>query len=160
MNQRIKLSCELYNLNENLALKALTEAKPETLDVRPMDRANSIAWIFVHITGSRFLLGKHLGLKNEFKWAELYNAKDGLAEAGAYPSIDELKEAYGEITSALNSRFEELTDADLDAASPFNVPGVEESIAGAIAALAFHESYHVGQMAYALRLHGGDQLVG
>jgi uncharacterized damage-inducible protein DinB len=160
MNPRIKLSVELYHLNEYLTLKALKEADAGSLDTRPLDKANSFAWIFGHITGSRFQIGKQLGLKNEFKWTELYNMRADVKEPDAYPSIDELKEAFGEICAALKGRFEELTDADLDGEPPFKIPGIEESMAGTISFMAFHEAYHVGQLAYVQRLNGGEQLVG
>jgi uncharacterized damage-inducible protein DinB len=160
MNPRIKLSVELHHLNEYLVRKALQEADAKTLDERPMDRANSFAWILGHITASRFILGKQLGLKNEYKWAELYNAESDVRDTEAHPSIDQLKEAYDEICAALNSRFEKLSDADLDGEPPFKPPGIEESVAGMISVMAFHEAYHVGQFAYLQRLHGGEKLVG
>jgi hypothetical protein len=160
MNPRIKLSVELYTLNEYLALKALKEAKPETLDDRPLDKANSFAWIFGHITGSRFQVAKMIGLDKEFKWGDLYDMGAGVKDAAAYPSLDDLTGAYKEISAALNSRFEELTDADLDGEPAFKIPGIEESAAGMISFMAFHESYHIGQLAYLQRLHGGEKLVG
>jgi hypothetical protein len=160
MNLRIKLSAELYTVNRALALKALNEATPATLEVRPMDKANSFAWVFGHITGSRFQIGKLIGLMSEFPWTELYNAARDVRETDVYPSIDKLKSAYEEIGDRLNERFEELTEVDLDGASVLKIQGVEKSVAGMISAFAFHEAYHVGQLAYIQRLHGGEKLVG
>jgi uncharacterized damage-inducible protein DinB len=160
MNPRIKLSVELYTLNEHLALKALGEAKPETLDDRPLDKANSFAWIFGHITGSRFQVARMIGLDKEFPWGDVYNMGTEVKSSDSYPSVDKLKAAYEEISAALKERFEELTDADLDGEPAFKIPGIEESTAGMLSFMAFHEAYHVGQLAYIQRLHGGKGLVG
>jgi uncharacterized damage-inducible protein DinB len=160
MNTRIKLSAELYNLNEVLALKALNEATPATLEVRPMDKANSFAWVFGHIVNSRFHIAKAIGLDEKASFDELYSMGSDVRGADAYPSVDELKTAYADITGRLKARLEKLTDSDLDGAPAFKVPGIEESVAGLISFMAFHEAYHIGQLAYIQRLHGGPKLVG
>ena len=43
---------------------------------------------------------------------------------------------------------------------PYSIPGIEKTTAGTLAFLSLHESYHVGQLAYILRLHGREKLVG
>jgi uncharacterized damage-inducible protein DinB len=160
MIARIKLVTELYTVSERLALKAFGEMKPEDMYVRPNDKANSFHWVFGHITSSRYGLAKALGLNEDFAWEKLYDMGADVYDASAYPSIDELHAAFLSISTKLKARFETLTEADLEIEPPFSIPGVEKSTAGTLAFLSLHESYHVGQLAYILRLHGRAKLVG
>ena len=48
----------------------------------------------------------------------------------------------------------------LEGASPIEFPIESKTILGAIAFLALHESYHMGQLAYVRRFFDGTQLVG
>lgn len=160
MNQRIKLSTELYDLNRRLALKALDQLEPEQLHLRPQDCANSFQWVLGHIVAARFHLAMALGIDGQAPGDELYGAGADTHEPNAYPSIEELKTAYDDISDKLQERFRSITDGELDGAPPYKVPGIEETLAGLVSVQAFHEAYHVGQLAYIIRLHGCDRLVG
>lgn len=160
MSPRLELVSQLYNVTEQLALKALKEAKPETLNIRPNDKANSLAWVFGHIVASRLGIAKTLGIDESRDWDKLYDFGAEVKEPEAYPSIDELKETFADINAKLKARFEEMTDDDLKGEPAFKIPGIEESPAGIVAFMSLHESYHVGQLGYIQRLHGGEKLVG
>lgn len=160
MIPRIKLVTELYAVSERLALKALGEMKPEDLFVRPDDKANSFHWVFGHITSSRFGLAKALGLNDDVAWGKLYDMGADVYDASTYPPFEEIHAAFLDISKKLKARFETLTEADLAVEPPFSIPGIEKSTAGTLAFLSLHESYHVGQLAYILRLHGRAKLVG
>lgn len=160
MIPRIKLIAELYDVSERLALKALSEMKPDDLYSRPIDQANSFHWVFGHITASRYGLAKTLGLAESVSWEKLYDRGAELQDQTAYASIDEIKSALVHITKKLQQRFESITEQELTVEPPFSIPGTEKSIAGNLAFLSLHESYHVGQLAYILRLHGREKLVG
>jgi len=160
MNPRIKLVTELYEVSERLALKALNAVKTEDLYERPLDKANSFHWVFGHITASRYGLAKYIGMTESVPWEKLYEYGADVHDRSAYPTIDEIKTAFLEITKKLKARFETLTEKDLAGEPPFAIPGLEKSVAGILAFMSFHESYHVGQLAYLQRLHGGEKLVG
>ncbi len=104
MNPRIKLVTELYEISERLALKALGAAKPEDLYARPLDKANSFHWVFGHITASRYGLAKCLGMNENVAWEKLYEYGAELHDRSAYPTIDELKTAFADITKKLKAR--------------------------------------------------------
>jgi uncharacterized damage-inducible protein DinB len=160
MNPRIKLIVDLYNVNQGLALKSLGQAKPENLHVRPLDKGNSVYWVFAHITAYRYTLAKALGLDESFTWSEMFKFGSEPLDPAGYPSIDEIKSAFLDISEKLKKRFETVSEADLTKDPLFTIPGIEESFAGTLAFLSLHESYHVGQLAYLQRLHGGEKLIG
>ncbi len=160
MIPRIKLIVDLYGVSERLALKALGEMKPEDLYERPIDKANSFHWVFGHIASSRYGLARALGLKESVVWGELYDYGSDVYDVSKYPTIEEIHTAFIDITKKLKARFETLTDEDLAVEPPFTIPGIEKNAAGTLSFLSLHESYHVGQLAYILRLHGRDKLTG
>lgn len=160
MNPRIKLIVDLYNVNQALALKSLGQAKPENLHLRPQGTGNSVYWIFAHITVSRYSLAKALGMNESVMWGGMFELGSEPQDPAGYPSIDEIKAAFLEISDKLKRRFETVTEADLAKEPSFTIPGIEKSTAGILAFMSLHESYHVGQLAYLQRLQGGEKLVG
>ena len=160
MNPRIKLIVEVYSVSEALVLKAVGQAKEADLFIRPLDKGNSFHWVFGHITATRYSLAQALGLKASVAWEKLFEYGAETIDRAEYPSLDEIKTAFLDVSGKLKERFETATDQDLAVEPPFSISGVEKSLAGHLAFLSHHEGYHVGQLAYVLRLHGGDKLVG
>jgi uncharacterized damage-inducible protein DinB len=81
-------------------------------------------------------------------------------DPSAYPSIGEIHTSFLDISAKLKARFETLTEADLAGEPPYSIGGIEKTTAGLLAFSSLHESYHVGQLAYIIRMHGGKTLVG
>jgi hypothetical protein len=160
MNPQLKPIVDLYNVNTNLYLKALDMAEEKDLFDRPMGKANSLLWVAGHLAASRFTVANMLGLKVEFPKAELFNYGSEPTDSSAYPTIEEIVLAWNDISEKLMDQFEKVSDDVLAGKPPYDVPGVEKTVAGMVAFMQLHESYHVGQLAYINRLHGGDKLVG
>lgn len=160
MNQQLKPIVDLYNINTNLFLKALDMAEEKDIFDRPLDKANSLHWVAGHLTASRFTVAKMLGLEIEFPKAELFDNGAEPQDPSVYPTIKEIVLGWSDISEKLEILFERANDDILAGKPPFEVPGVEKTVAGMVAFLQLHESYHVGQMAYINRLHGGERLVG
>ena len=150
----------LYQVTQRLFDKASDEIKPEDVSVRPSDRGNSFLFVAGHITAYRYSVAALLGLKAEWPHKSLFERGAEIKDAAAYPSFEEIKKTFDDITLKINKRFDEVTEADLSGPAPFKMPGLEETSGGIVAFLAMHEAYHVGQLAYILRLHGGERLVG
>ncbi len=160
MNAQLKAIADLYSVNTNLFLKALDMADEKNLHDRPLGKANSLLWVAGHLTASRFTVANMLGLKEEFPKAELFNYGAEPKDPSEYPSIEDIVLGWNDIAEKLMAQFEKVSDDVLAGKPPFEVPGVEKTVAGMVAFLQLHESYHVGQLAYINRLHGGDKLVG
>ena len=62
--------------------------------------------------------------------------------------MDQLLAIWKETTAALIARFEALNGEQLSVESPCSFPVPDKTIRGAIGFMAYHEAYHVGQMAY------------
>ena len=160
MNQKMTYIANLYKVNTGLVIKALEMSNASEHHTRIGDKANSFHWIAGHLTASRFTVANMLGLNEQFPNDELFSFGSEPKDPSAYQSIDEIKQAWGEIAEKLLARLEEVTDADLDGEAPFEVPGVPKKIGDLVSFLQLHESYHVGQLAYINRMQGSERLVG
>jgi len=93
-------------------------------------------------------------------WTDLFTRGSALHEASRYPSRDEIDRAHRQIVDRLRARFDMLTEADL--ASPARgrqLPGAR-TVGDQLAFLAFHESYHIGQLAYVRKALGHSAIAG
>jgi uncharacterized damage-inducible protein DinB len=59
----------------------------------------------------------------------------------------------------LSAKYAELSDAELAAEAPFKLPTPDPTLRGMIAFFAYHESYHLGQIAYVRKWIGGPGIV-
>jgi len=150
----------LFHITQRLFDKASSEIKPENVTVRPDERGNSFLFVAGHITGYRYSVAALLGLKEEWPHKALFERGAEVTNPTSYPPLDDIRKAFSDISAKINTRFGDITEAELAKPAPFKMPGLEESAGGIIAFLAMHEAYHVGQLAYILRMHGGERLVG
>ena len=160
MLPQVSYIAQLYRVNAGLFDKAVGQAKPSAVSARPLDKANSFQYVAAHITNARYQLANLLGLPDQYPHAALFEFGAEPKEASAYPPLEEIRASFQDITAKLNRRLEEVTEKDLKGEPPFKMSDVEPTIGGLVALFQLHESYHVGQLAYILRLHGGGRLLG
>jgi len=93
-------------------------------------------------------------------WADLFARGAALGERSRYPSRDEIARVHAAIVGRLEVKFATLTDGDLVApARGRQLPGAK-TLSDQLAFLAFHESYHVGQLAYVRKALGHSAIAG
>ncbi len=160
MHQSIAQIAALYNLNTQLLTKTLAGIKDEDTFARPNDKANSANFIAGHTVSSRFSVASSLGMKEECPWGELYGMGAEIKDASEYPSMDEIKKVWDDLSAKLAARLEEVGEDVLNAEGAWQPPGCEKTNLGIASFMQFHESYHIGQLAYVSRLFGGEQLFG
>ena len=151
---------ELFAINNQLFPRALEDICEDDLYKRPGGRSNSIIWLAGHLTGARYLLANLLRVNEEFPYEGIFNRGTKPPSDDQLPKPDEIKAAWDGISDKLMAKLESVTDEELMTTSPMEFPTKDETILGAVAFMALHESYHVGQMAYVRRLLGYSQLVG
>jgi len=83
-----------------------------------------------------------------------------LSEHHSFGESEEIAGQWKIVSDVLMDRLNELTEDELDQPSSFNVPAGEQTVRGAVAFLHFHETYHIGQLAYLRKLFGYSQLAG
>ncbi len=160
MNPRLVPFAALYRSSEVLFEKALAGLTREQGLSRVGDGTNPPLWIAAHLATSRYGLGQLIGLGRPRPWGERFTRGSEVGELSAIPEADEIRSAWTSVSEALGPRLAQLTDAELDAPSPRKLPIEDASVLGAIGFLAYHEAYHIGQMAFVRRALGLGGLVG
>ena len=159
MDPVIAPSVAIYEINNRLFEKAVQGLSAEQLMSSVSEASNPILWIAGHVANTRFGLCAMLGRKLHRPWGDVFNRSATRPAADGYPELSAILGAWTEVSTALMPRFEELTDADLCAPAPRPFPIPDKSMRGAIAFLAYHEGYHLGQMAYIRKWLGFPGLV-
>jgi len=149
---------KLFATSDRLFLRALDGAPREALYHRPGGAGNPMLWIAGHATNvrARFLTG--LGRPHPLAWGDEFQRGGSSADESRWPDVAEIVAAWQAIATALHQRLDELTADELTATTP--MPGVDDTLLGAVTLIAFHDVYHVGQLGM-LRAHAGlGRLVG
>ncbi len=160
MDSRLAPLAEIFKLNTRLFAMALDGVDDELGQLRQGDRGNSLGWLAGHAASSRHVWAKLLGVNVDFPYPERFERGAKPSEDLDYPSLAELAEAWQGISSKALLAMEEAMPEILDAPVPFSTPSEDDSVLGALAFFALHESYHVGEMAYVRKLLGFSSLVG
>ena len=160
MDSQIESSAHQYGVSTSLFEMALDGLSEKELLQSVGDDSNPMIWIVGHLTSSRSSLLNLLGHEHKVPWGGLFARGATVDDPGQYPPMAEMLAIWKETTAALTARFEALTDEELSAESPRNFPVPDKTIRGAISFMAYHEAYHVGQMAYLRKWLGKGSLVG
>jgi uncharacterized damage-inducible protein DinB len=147
-------------LNAGLMKSTLDGLGERDLWTRQTDHNNPILWIFGHVVATRASLLHTLGEAFDTGWGKKFARGAPLLDKSEYPPIQEIQRVHHDVTERLKARFAALTDAEL-AGPPTapELPGVK-TLADQLAFFAFHESYHVGQMAYVRKGLGHSPVAG
>ena len=146
MNPQIKSVADLYAFNTLIVRASLDDLSNADAGRRWREgEGSSIAYLLGHLLSSRVGLLRRFGETEENPYAELFGGNAGAQDAAAYPPLEELARGWDDVAARLEStlagRDEEQVLAD---ASGFPIP--DQTARGALMFLAWHESYHIGQI--------------
>ena len=160
MDPLVNQSHQLYGISTALVEKAVRDFSDEEAARRVEGNSNCMLWLFGHLTSVRCSLAGMLGVKKEMPWQPLFRKGATGTDFSQYPKMAEIREVWQDITPQLFQLLETAGDEQLAAPAPRDFPIPDKTMRGAILFLAFHESYHVGQMSYLRKCLGKDNLVG
>jgi uncharacterized damage-inducible protein DinB len=150
----------IFKLNAGLMKSALDGLVDRDLWQRPTDRNNPMLWVFGHVVATRAMILGMLGEPFDTGWGDLFKRGAALQDAGRYPVRQEIERIHRDVVDRLKVKLAALTDADLArAAAGPALPGAK-TLADQLAFFAFHESYHVGQLAYIRKSLGHSAVAG
>ncbi len=158
MDPVIAAAAELFQVGGHLFPKSLEGLERGDLLRAPGD-ANPMIWLAGHLTYCRCAVSRFTGSNRELPWAELFGRYSKLADDSAYPSIDAVLAVWNEASAEIPERLKQLDEAALAAPAPSRMPVKDPSLRGAISFMAWHEAYHVGQMAYVRKWLGKGGLI-
>ena len=161
MNPRLDQFAKMFNFDSGIFSKALEGVKPEDLHATPNKDCASLLWLAGHLVKSRYYLANLIGASDEYEWSNMFNG-DGspIKDPSDYPSIEEIKKAFEDISKKLMSGFKKLDDSGLDKKLKSNWPQGDDTHFGAISFMCWHEGWHIGQMSVLRKQLGYKGLAG
>ena len=157
----IAQAAENYRFNNKFVLNSVQDLSPEEWVKRPGDVCNHVAWIVGHILWARTSILKRLGAEWSAPWLGLFARGARLDDGTAYPSSDTLIDAWKEVGAMLSQALEDASEEVVGkAATPPGPPSADGKVSGQIRFLAWHETYHVGQVSIVRSLLGHRGLMG
>ena len=137
-----------FTLNTSSLQKAVADLTPEQWLARPSDHSNHITWIAGHLIWARHALIDRVGGSWPCPGLEVFARSAKLGESASYPAPEELLRLWSESATAVEVTLTALTPEALAAPAPPGPPSPDGKVSGFIAVLAWHETYHLGQIAY------------
>ncbi len=146
MHDHIKSVADIYAFNTRIVSASLSDLSNEDAgrQWRKGD-GSSISFLLGHIMSSRVGLLKRFGETEDNPYAELFGAKASAQDVAAYPAISELAAGWTEVAARLDSTLDGLNEDQL-LVGVEGFPVSDQTARGALMFLAWHESYHVGQI--------------
>ena len=149
---------EILTLNNDFYAKAIEKLDDEMARTQFAPDTSSITWLLAHLATSRVQIGTLMGLEQEMPWDGVFARRLGGAEGIAeitndrIPILSEIKPVWGDVSEAIMKRMPEREDGDLNAEPMSRFPTTENTALAALAFMAQHEVYHLGQLSYIRRL--------
>jgi uncharacterized damage-inducible protein DinB len=147
----------IHRSTHRLLHRALEGITPEQA-AAPRPGTNTILWIACHVVSVRAGFLRGLGGPAGPSWTKQFPRGGDPAAVTEWPSLEQLRATWDEVHAAYVERLEALTAAEVAAAT--KIPGLDDTLMGALGLAALHDCYHVGQIAMARRSLGFDRLVG
>ncbi len=146
--------------NTGCLQKAVADLTPEQWFARPNDHSNHVTWIVGHVIWARHALINRVGGKWSCPGLEIFARSVKLDESASYPAPDALLALWRDSAVALDTTLSNLTPEELAAPAPPGPPSPDGKVSGFIGVLAWHETYHLGQVAYLRSWLGHSSLFG
>jgi len=120
--------------------------------------ANPILWIAAHVVAVRASFARGFGATLDVPWASQFPRGGTVESVTTWPALADVLATWDTVHAAFMERLETLTSEQLAAAT--KIPGLDDTLLGAVALAMLHDSYHVGQIAAARRRYGLSRVVG
>ena len=150
----------MFKANTDIVNKATADISPEHWFQKPGDDSNHLMFVLGHLVVHRGRTLNTLGVDWNTPWAPLFaRGAERVADAD-YPSIDEIRAAWNQVSTELSAVLRQPNEEVLTKDAPKGPPSFDGKISGTIAFYAFHDTYHVGQVSYLRKWLGYGQTIG
>jgi hypothetical protein len=150
----------MFKTNTDLVKRATEGIRPEHWFLKPGDASNHLMWVAGHLVVSRGSVLKTLGAEWSTPWGALFARGAKLAPQDQYPGVEDIRKAWIDLSDQLSATLAGAPADVLAMAAPNGKSSFNGKVGGLVAFLAFHETYHVGQLSYLRKWLGYGQTVG
>lgn len=148
MNNRIAHAAQTFKQNASVLKQSVAGLSDDELLRRPNDHSNHMLWIVGHVAWTRTMLLARLEAPWTTPWMGLYARGKKCEEGPDCPSPEVAIEAWDESCLRLSAAMEAASEELLDTPATQGPPSADGKLSGTVDFLAFHETYHIGQLAY------------
>lgn len=146
----LERSLEMLSFSRRTLLALLEDIPADRMCFPPVANGNHALWVLGHVTVTDDYVMHELG-KQPRQLAEQWHRLFGpgstpVADAGAYPGVEEVRAAAGRQREAFVRWMRSLPDEQLDSPVPEDWREFCSVYANLPAALAWHEGMHTGQV--------------
>jgi uncharacterized damage-inducible protein DinB len=160
LEESLKPVAEQLAFNSGLLSESFAGLDDARASSEPCPGGNSVKWLCGHVvTGRHHILTLLGGAPPSAPWGNMFEDSTRDVDPASLPTIAHIQQRL-EQSSRLLLRSLATADRRLLQTAPSSpFPTVENTTLAAVAFLANHEAYHVGQVSYARRLLGLPGLV-
>ncbi|MDR2236100.1 MAG: DinB family protein [Chryseobacterium sp.] len=152
----MELIIPAYRMHSQGFMNVLEGISEEDALKRIDGKTNHIVWMTGNFVNMRYGLGAVLGLSVEDPYNELFFQGKTLDESFKYPSLEDLKKSFHEISPKVYQRLWEVTDEELDEIFEMgmNIPFIRETKLNFAGMCLGREDYMSGQIGLMRRILG------
>lgn len=150
----------MFKANTDIVNKAIADIEPDHWFKAPGDDSNHLTWVLGHLIVHRGHTLKTLGVDWNNTWAELFARGSERVADAQYPSLEEMRSAWREVSDRLSAALKSPEDGVMAKDAPKGPPSFDGKISGTVAFFAFHDTYHVGQVSFLRKWLGYGKTVG
>ena len=148
MNDLIRPVADQFKFNSLILSLATSDLKNEHAGRRFREgQGSSISFLMGHLLSSRYGVLKMLGAGDDNPFAEQFGRNAAPLDVGGYPDISEFKTAWDGLSDRFHAALDRATEDQL-LSSVEGYPVDDHTVRGALMFMAWHESYHVGQVGF------------
>lgn len=145
----------LYDFHTTQFKFVLEDISDEDSRNRLSTKANHIAWIAGSLVQERYELARLIGITHLKQTShDLFSNHKGIQDGITYPSLDEYRKDWEEISPVLREAIAGLNEEQLSGPDPYEMPGGPFTLFDAITFCTDRESYCIGQIGLWRRLLG------
>ncbi len=144
----------IFRRNQEMLARAIDGLTDEQWVTRPLGNCNSVLWIVGHIVWARSRALHIMGFTWTRPWLDQFARGSKPSESLENPSRMEVMDAWHDLCKAFPAALGEISQAVLAKQVQQPSPSFDGTVGGMIGFMAMHESYHVGQVAYARSILG------
>lgn len=150
----------MFRTNTDIINKAIADVSPEDWFRTPGDDSNHLMWLLGHVVVHRGHVLKTIGEQWDRPWASLFARGAQRGDDALYPTVDEMREAWTQISEQLKTALREPSADVLTKPAPEGPPSFDKTLSGTVAFFAFHDTYHTGQVSFLRKWLGYGQTIG
>ena len=150
----------MFKANTDIVNKAIADVEPDHWFKQPGDDSNHLTWMLGHIIVHRGHTLKILGVEWENTWAETFARGQARLADAQYPSLDDMRNAWQDVSEKLSAALKSPAEGVMTKEAPKAPPSFDGKVSGSVAFMAFHDTYHAGQVSFLRKWLGYGQTVG